>query len=150
MVTHALSFMDNAIHQARLAEQQEEIPVGAVVVHQNTIIGVGGNEVFKTLDPTAHAEVVAIRQACQTLGQHRLDGCDLYVTLEPCPLCAAAISLARIRTVYFGAYDPKGGAIDHGPRLYQQPTCHHRPHVIGGIQEKQCGDLLKLFFDDKR
>lgn len=144
------SFMDHAIHHAECAAKIQEIPVGAVVVYEGKIIGAGGNEVFQRLDPTAHAEVVALRQACHTLGQHRLDGCDLYVTLEPCALCAAAISLARIRTVYFGAYDPKGGAIDHGPRLYHQPTCHHRPHVVAGIQENRCGQLLTLFFDDKR
>ncbi|HXF90438.1 MAG TPA: nucleoside deaminase [Candidatus Nitrosotenuis sp.] len=146
----SISFMDHAIACAEQASHREEIPVGAVIVLNNKIVSASGNNVFSQLDPTAHAEIVAIRQACQTLGQHRLDGCDIYVTLEPCALCAAAISLARIRTVYFGAYDPKGGAIEHGPRFFEQATCHHRPHVVGGIQEEHCSQLLKYFFGDKR
>ncbi len=150
MTLHPFSFMDHAIHQAEIAGARDEIPVGAVVVYEGKILSHAGNEVFSQLDPTAHAEVIAIRRACQTLGQHRLDGCDLYVTLEPCALCASAIALARIRTLYFGAYDPKGGAIDHGPRIFHQPTCHHRPQVISGIQEQRCSHLLKFFFDDKR
>jgi tRNA(adenine34) deaminase len=145
-----ISFMDQALIQAQKAGQADEIPVGAVITYQGKIIAEAGNEIFYQNDPTAHAEIVAIRRACQALGQHRLDDCALYVTLEPCPMCAAAIALARIQTIYFGAYDPKGGGIDHGPRIYQQSSCHHRPHVVAGVQEQACSQLLKDFFVKKR
>lgn len=143
--------MLHAIDEARAAALRGEVPIGAVIVDAaGNIIARAGNETEAACDPTAHAEVLAIRRACASLGAPRLPNCDLYVTLEPCPLCATAISFARIRRVYFGAYDPKGGGVDHGPRIYDHATCHHRPEVYGGISEQTCGDLLRDFFKDKR
>ncbi|MGB0750065.1 MAG: nucleoside deaminase [Magnetospiraceae bacterium] len=145
-------YMDLALDQARQAADRGEVPVGAVVVAAGagTVLGLAGNRVEELADPTAHAEMLAIRAACAMAGLPRLVGCDLYVTLEPCPMCATAISFARLRRVYFGAYDPKGGGVDHGARVFDQPTCHHRPEVYGGINEFAAAKLLKDFFKDKR
>ena len=126
------------------------MPVGAVVARGDAILARAGNRIVELCDPTAHAEILALRAAAAKLGAPRLDGCDLYVTLEPCAMCAAAISLAHIRRLAFGAYDPKGGGVDHGPRIFEQPTCHHRPDVIGGIGESRAGTLLRRFFQERR
>jgi tRNA(Arg) A34 adenosine deaminase TadA len=144
--------MAEAFEAARDAMARGEVPVGAVVVEAATgaVIAVAGNRVEELNDPTAHAEVLAIRAACAARGAPRLEDCDLYVTLEPCAMCAAAISFARIRRLYFGAYDPKGGAVEHGPRFFAQATCHHRPDVIGGIEEAASSDLLRRFFSARR
>ncbi len=138
--------MELAIAEARAAAARREPPVGAVVVLEGEVIASAGNRVRELRDPTAHAEILALRQACRTLGRHRLDGADLHVTLEPCAMCAAAVAAAHIRRLCFGAGDPKGGAVEHGIRLFDQPTCHHRPEVYGGIDERRCEDLLKAFF----
>ena len=143
-------FMSAALAQAKIAAQQDEVPVGAVIVQDGEILSSFGNEIIKRKDPTAHAEMLAIRTAAKDLGQVRLNECDLYVTLEPCPMCAQAISLARIRRLYFGAYDPKGGGVEHGPRIFDQCTCHHKPEIIGGIQEKECAKVLLDFFKNRR
>jgi len=126
------------------------VPVGAVVVRNGEIIARAGNRVEELRDPSAHAEILAIREAGRALGEPRLIDCDLYVTLEPCPMCATAISFARIRRLYFGAYDPKGGGVDHGPRIYEQSTCHHAPEVIGGMEETRAAEMLRDFFRDRR
>ena len=143
--------MDRALTEARAAGKRGEVPVGAVVVGPDgTVLAVAGNRTEADRDPTAHAEMLAIRAACAATGSPRREGCDLYVTLEPCPMCATAISFARIRRLYFGAYDPKGGGVDHGPRIFDRATCHHRPEVYGGIGERAAGDLLKAFFARRR
>ena len=144
--------MEQALAEAEAAAARGEVPVGAVIVDGNTgaILGAAGNRTEARKDPTAHAEMLAIREAAAKTGAPRLEDRDLYVTLEPCSICATAISFARIRRVYFGAYDPKGGGVDHGPRIFEQPTCHHRPEVYGGIEESRCGDILKAFFRDRR
>lgn len=142
--------MDAALDEARAAAARGEVPVGAVIVREGVIIARAGNRTLAEADPTAHAEIVAIRAACRDLGSERLPGCDLYVTLEPCPMCAAAISFARIRRLYFGASDPKGGAVDNGVRLYGDPSCHHRPEVYGGIGESEAALLLRDFFRARR
>lgn len=146
------SFMDLAFADAEAAAARGEVPVGAVIVDPATgaVLARAGNRTEELHDPTAHAEVLAIRAACAAVGQPRLPGFDLYVTLEPCALCAAAISFARIRRVYYGAYDPKGGAVDHGPRFFGQATCHHAPEVYGGIGETRAGALLRDFFRERR
>lgn len=150
-MTHP-GYMDQAIEEAEAAGARGEVPVGAVLIDAATgeVLARAGNRTEELGDPTAHAELLAIRTAAATLGAARLAGCDLYVTLEPCAMCAAAISFARLRRLYFGAYDPKGGGVEHGPRFYGQPTCHHRPEVVGGLQESRCGDLLKDFFKERR
>ena len=142
--------MDLALGQARLAAVRGEVPVGAVVVADGMVLAAEGNRVEERGDPTAHAELLAIRAACQAAGVPRLPEADLYVTLEPCPMCAQAIAFARIRRLYFGAYDPKGGGVDHGPRMFTQPTCHHRPEVYGGIGEDAAAAALRAFFAGKR
>lgn len=142
--------MDKAIEQAIRARKNGDVPIGCVIVQGDRIIAAAGNEVEYLNDPTAHAELIAIRWATALLASPRLNDCDLYVTLEPCPMCAHAISLTRIRRLYFGAYDPKGGGVDHGPRIFTQPTCNHKPEVYGGVQEKECGELLRDFFEGKR
>jgi len=142
--------LEAAFAEAEAAALRGEVPVGAVVVKDGEIIVRAGNRVEEMNDPTAHAEVLAIRQAGDILGSPRLIDCDLYVTLEPCPMCAAAISFARIRRLYYGAYDPKGGAVDHGPRLFQQAICHHAPEVVGGLEERRAAEMLKSFFTDRR
>jgi tRNA(adenine34) deaminase len=144
------SFMDQALDEARQAQARGEVPVGCVIVRDAVAVAAAGNRTLADHDPTAHAEMLAIRAAAQKLGSERLTGCDLYVTLEPCAMCAAAISFARIRRLYYGAPDPKGGAVDHGPRFYQSPTCHHRPEVYGGISENEAGTLLRAFFEARR
>ena len=142
--------MAEALDEARSAAARGEVPVGAVIVRDGRVIARAGNRTLADRDPTAHAEIVAIRLACAALGSERLPGCDLYVTLEPCPMCAAAISFARIRRLYFGAADAKGGAVENGVRLYASPTCHHRPEVYGGLSETASADLLRDFFRDRR
>ena len=134
--------------EAKKAGSRGEVPVGAVLVDsaKDMIVAAAGNCVERLCDPTAHAELLAIQKATRELEKTRLQGCDLYVTMEPCPMCAQAISLARIRRLYFGAYDPKGGGVEHGARIFEQPTCHHRPEVFGGIEEQTCGALLRAFF----
>jgi tRNA(adenine34) deaminase len=151
-MNESVSPMAQAFAAAEEAGARGEVPVGAVVVEAATgrVLAVAGNRTEEDLDPTAHAEVLAIRAAAQVVGEPRLPDCDLYVTLEPCALCAAAISFARIRRVYFGAYDPKGGAVEHGPRWFEQPTCHHRPEVYGGIEEGRAAALLRAFFAMRR
>ena len=144
------TFMSIAIEEARAAGARGEVPVGCVVVRDGTIVARAGNRTIADHDPTAHAELIAIRAAASTLGSERLTDCDLYVTLEPCAMCAAAMSFARIRRLYFGAADAKGGAVEHGVRFFAAPTCHHRPEVYGGINESECGELLKSFFQARR
>ena len=144
-------FMSLALDEARAAAARGEVPVGAVLVSpQGELLASAGNRTEELADPTAHAEILVIRQAASLLRSPRLIGCDLYVTLEPCALCAAATSFARLRRVIFGAYDPKGGGIEHGPRFFTQPTCHHAPEVIGGVEETTAGQLLKQFFGERR
>jgi tRNA(adenine34) deaminase len=142
--------MSIAIEEARAAGARGEVPVGCVVVRDGTVVARAGNRTIADHDPTAHAELIAIRAAASTLGSERLTDCDLYVTLEPCAMCAAAMSFARIRRLYFGAADAKGGAVEHGVRFFAAPTCHHRPEVYGGINESDCGELLKSFFQARR
>lgn len=150
-MTRFRSHMQDALTEARAAAARGETPVGAVIIAPNgEIIARAGNRTREMSDPTGHAEVLAIRNACAAAGSERLPGHDLYVTLEPCPMCAAAISFARIRRVYYGAADPKGGGVDHGPRIYAHPTCHHAPEVYGGIAEDECAALLKEFFAARR
>lgn len=146
----ASSMMDAALAEARAAGGRGETPIGAVVVRDGIVIASAGNRPRELKDPTAHAEILAIRAAAAVLGNERLIGCDLYVTLEPCPMCAAAISFARIRRLYYGAADAKGGAVDSGVRLYASPTCHHAPEVYGGISETASATLLRDFFAAKR
>ncbi|MBB4015190.1 tRNA(Arg) A34 adenosine deaminase TadA [Chelatococcus caeni] len=139
-----------ALAEAEAAAARGEVPVGAVVVRDGLVLARAGNRTRELNDPSAHAEMLAIRAACGVLADERLTGCDLYVTLEPCPMCAAAISFARIRRLYFGAGDPKGGAVENGVRLYASPTCHHAPEVYGGIRESEAARLLKDFFRERR
>jgi len=143
--------MMRALAEAEAAAARGEVPVGAVLVDgvSGAVLAAGGNRVEELADPTAHAEMLVLREAAGRRGA-RLEGCDLYVSLEPCAMCAAAIAFARIRRLYFGAYDPKGGAVEHGPRFFQQPTCHHRPEVYGGIEEGRAGALLLRFFAERR
>ena len=146
----ALDPLSLAFDQARAAAALGEVPVGAVVVRDGEILGVAHNRTLTGHDPTAHAEVLAIRAAAQKIGDERLIDCDLYVTLEPCAMCAGAISFARIRRLYFSAPDPKGGAVDFGPRFFAQPTCHHAPEVYGGLRESEAAELLRDFFKERR
>lgn len=143
-------FMDAAFAEAEAAGQRGEVPIGSVVVHAGTIIARAGNRTRELSDPTAHAEMLAIRDACNHLASERLPDADLYVTLEPCPMCAAAISFARIRRLYFGATDEKGGAVTSGGRYFHLPTCHHAPEVYAGIAEVRSSELLRAFFRDRR
>ena len=144
------SFMDDALSEARTANEAGEVPVGCVIVREGKIIARAGNRTLRDRDPTAHAEMLAVRQAAKALGSERLTDCDLYVTLEPCAMCAAALSFARIRRLYYGAADPKGGAVDNGVRFFAAPTCHHRPEVYGGIGESEAAGLLREFFKARR
>ncbi|MEA1014544.1 nucleoside deaminase [Sphingosinicella sp. LY1275] len=139
-----------AIDAARRAADDGEVPVGAVVMRGTEIVAVTANAMRAGHDPTAHAEMVALRAAAQALGTSRLDECDLWVTLEPCAMCAGAIALARIGRLYFAAADPKGGAVLHGPRLFAQPTCHHAPEIYAGIGEEQAAEILRDFFRERR
>ena len=142
--------MGRAFAEARAAGARGEVPVGAVVVRDGAVLAAAGNETRARRDPTAHAEMLAVRAACAVLGAERLEGCDLYATLEPCPMCAGAIAFARIARLYFAAHDPKGGGVEHGPRLFRQPTCHHRPEVYGGLREGEAAALLREFFRERR
>ncbi|HET9715480.1 MAG TPA: nucleoside deaminase [Pseudolabrys sp.] len=144
------SFMQIAVEEARAAGKRGEVPVGCVVVRDGHVIAQAGNRTITDHDPTAHAELIAIRAAAASLRNERLTDCDLYVTLEPCAMCAAAISFARIRRLYFGASDSKGGAVENGVRFFTASTCHHRPDVYGGINEIECASVLKDFFQARR
>jgi tRNA(adenine34) deaminase len=144
------SFMDDALAEARAAQVADEVPVGAVIVRDGGVIARAGNRTLRDRDPTAHCEMLAIRQATASLGSERLTDCDLYVTLEPCAMCAAAISFARIRRLYYGAPDPKGGAVENGVRFFAARTCHHRPEVYSGINESEAAALLRGFFKARR
>ena len=142
--------MRRALDEAAAAAGEGEVPVGAVVSRDGVVIATGRNRMRADNDPTAHAEMVAMRSAATALGVSRLDGCDLWVTLEPCAMCAGAIALARVSRLYFGAADPKGGAVVNGPRLFAQATCHHAPEVYSGIGESEAGEMLKAFFRERR
>jgi tRNA(adenine34) deaminase len=143
--------MELALAEAEAAAARGEVPIGAVLLDDaGRVVAADGNRVEADHDPTAHAEMLVLRQAAARAGVARLAGCDLWVTLEPCAMCAAAIALARLRRLYFGAWDPKGGAVEHGPRLFGQPTIHHHPEIYGGIDERRCGELLRAFFRDRR
>jgi len=147
-----LTFMAQALAEAEAAAGRGEVPVGAVLVDSASgeVLAAAGNRTREFDDPTAHAEMLVIRQACTELGAERLGGCDLYVTLEPCPMCAQAISFARIRRLYFGADDKKGGGVENGPRIFASSSCHHAPEVYGGIDENRAATLLRDFFRDRR
>ena len=142
--------MEMALEEARAAQAAGEVPVGCVIVRDGAVIARAGNRTLADRDPTAHAELLAIRQAAVALGSERLTGCDLHVTLEPCAMCAAAMSFARIWRLYYGATDPKGGAVDSGVRFFASPTCHHRPEIYGGINETEAAHLLRGFFAARR
>jgi tRNA(adenine34) deaminase len=142
--------MDDALAEARAAQAAAEVPVGCVIVRDGTVIARAANRTLRDRDPTAHAEMLAVRQAAAALGSERLADCDLYVTLEPCAMCAAAISFARIRRLYYGAADPKGGAVENGVRFFSAPTCHHRPETYGGMGESEAAALLRDFFQARR
>jgi tRNA(adenine34) deaminase len=142
--------MDDALAEARAAQEADEVPVGAVIVREGAVLARAGNRTLRDRDPTAHAEMVAIRAAAAAIGSERLTDCDLYVTLEPCAMCAAALSFARIRRLYYGAADPKGGAVDNGVRFFSSPTCHHRPEVYGGMGEREAAGMLREFFQARR
>ena len=142
--------MDIALEEARAAGTRGEVPVGAAIVADGAVVARAGNRTLADRDPTAHAELIAIRAAAAALGSERLTQCDLYVTLEPCTMCAGAISFARLRRLYYGAADPKGGAVESGVRFFASPTCHHRPEIYGGIQEGSAATLLREFFSARR
>jgi tRNA(adenine34) deaminase len=149
-LSKAREMMTEALNLARAAAAQGEVPVGAIVVKDGVIIGRGSNQPLEHHDPTAHAEILAIRAAAAYLGNERLTGCDLWVTLEPCAMCAGAIAHSRIARLYYGAEDPKGGAVAHGPRLFEQSTVHHRPEIYSGIAADESAELLQCFFKDRR
>ncbi|MFP6745070.1 MAG: nucleoside deaminase [Alphaproteobacteria bacterium] len=142
--------MIRALDEARAAADRGEVPVGAVVMREGVVLAAAGNRTEERNDPSAHAEMLALRAAAANLGNPRLTGCDLYVTLEPCPMCTQAISLFRVRRLYFGAADAKGGGVENGPRIFSQPTCHHAPEVYGGINETEAAALLQEFFQARR
>jgi tRNA(adenine34) deaminase len=150
MVSFMASFMDLALAEARAAGNRGEVPVGCVIVRGGELVAGAGNRTLSDRDPTAHAEIVAIRQAAALLGTERLADCDLYVTLEPCAMCAGAVALARIRRLYYGAADPKGGAVESGVKFFAAPTCHHRPEIYAGMAESEASALLKSFFKERR
>lgn len=145
-------YMEAALQEARESVEKDEVPIGAVIVDRakKEIISIAGNEVEKFGDPTAHAEIIAIKKALAKRKEKWLQGCDIYVTLEPCPMCAQAISLARLDGLYFGAYDPKSGGVESGPRVLHSSSTHHKPEIYGGIMERECGELLREFFKGKR
>jgi tRNA(adenine34) deaminase len=147
---NAPSFMDLALKAAEKAGKSGEVPIGCVIVRDGEVLAAAGNQTITDRDPTAHAEVLAIRQAAEKLGSERLSDCDLYVTLEPCTMCAGAISFARIRRLYYGAADPKGGAVESGVRFFASPTCHHAPEVYSGLGESVSAALLRDFFRERR
>jgi tRNA(adenine34) deaminase len=149
-LTKAREMMEEALVLARIAAEAGEVPVGAIVVKDGQIIGRGANRPLESRDPTAHAEIIAMREAAAFLGNDRLVGCDLWVTLEPCAMCAGAIAHARIARLYYGADDLKGGAVAHGPRLFEQPTVHHRPEVYAGIAADEAAEMLRAFFGARR
>lgn len=142
--------MDLALKQAEIAEKAGEVPIGCVIVRDGAVVAQAGNRTLTDRDPTAHAEVLAIREAARIIGSERLIGCDLYVTLEPCTMCAAAISFARVRRLYYGATDPKGGAVDSGVRFFASPTCHHTPEIYPSVGESEAAALLTDFFRARR
>ena len=144
------SFMEGALEEARAAGRSGEVPIGCVVVHAGAVVAHAGNRTLADRDPTAHAEIIAIRAAAAAFGSERLTECDLYVTLEPCAMCAAAISFARIRRLYYSAADAKGGAVDNGVKFFASPSCHHRPEIYGGLAETETSELLKNFFQTRR
>jgi tRNA(Arg) A34 adenosine deaminase TadA len=146
------SFMSMALAEAEAAAAAGEVPVGAVLVDgaSGEVLARAHNRVEEWGDPTAHAELIALREGARLLGAKRLTGADLYVTLEPCPMCAQAVSFARLRRLYFGAYDPKGGGVEHGARIFEQPSCHHRPEIVGGLEERRAAALLRAFFKERR
>jgi tRNA(adenine34) deaminase len=144
------SFMTMALDEARAAGVRGEVPVGCVIVRDGAVVARAGNRTLADRDPTAHAEIIAIQAAAASLGSERLEGCDLYVTLEPCAMCAGAVAFARIRRLYYGAADPKGGAVDNGVKFFASPSCHHRPEVYGGLADAEAGALLKEFFRERR
>ena len=146
----APTFMDLALKAAENARESGEVPIGCVIVLNNEVIATAGNRTLTDRDPTAHAEILAIRQATAAVGSERLTECDLYVTLEPCTMCAGAISFARIRRLYYGAADPKGGAVDSGVRFFASPTCHHVPEVYSAVGEREAATLLRDFFKARR
>ena len=146
----APTFMDLALKAAENARESGEVPIGCVIVRDNEVIATAGNRTLTDRDPTAHAEILAIRQATAAVGSERLTDCDLYVTLEPCTMCAGAISFARVRRLYYGAADPKGGAVDSGVRFFAQPTCHHAPEVYSAVGESEAATLLRDFFKVRR
>lgn len=150
MQDYELSFFQIAFQEAQRAALEDDVPVGAVIALEGKILARSGNRVERNHDPTAHAEILVIREAAALLKTPRLVGCDLYVTLEPCAMCAQAMAHARIRCLYFGASDPKGGGVEHGSQVFTQKTCHHRPNVIGGLRAEECGQLLKEFFQARR
>lgn len=144
-------FMQQALAQAELAAQRDEVPIGAVIVCNGKVIAADGNRTRELNDPTAHAEILVIREACRQLGAQRIPECELYVTLEPCTMCAAALSFARVKRLVIGAADPKGGAVFHGARFFEQPTCHHKTiEIIGDVKADECGDILVQFFKQRR
>jgi tRNA(adenine34) deaminase len=145
-----LSGFDLAFAEAKAAEARGEVPIGAAILREGRVIAAAGNRTRECNDPTAHAEILAIRQACAALASERIGDCDLYVTLEPCPMCAGAISFARLRRLYYAASDPKGGGVEHGPRVFSQPTCHHAPEIYSGIREREAADMLRAFFEARR
>ncbi|MCU0818946.1 MAG: nucleoside deaminase [Beijerinckiaceae bacterium] len=144
------SGFDAAFAEAKAAEARGEVPIGAAILREGRVIAAAGNRTRERNDPTAHAEILAIRMACEALASERIGDCDLYVTLEPCPMCAGAISFARIRRLYYAASDPKGGGVEHGPRVFSHPTCHHTPEVYSGIRESEAAVMLRAFFAGKR
>ena len=144
------SFMELALDEARAAGERGEVPIGCVLVQDGAVIARAGNRTLTDHDPTAHAEIVAIRAAAHALRSERLTDCDLYVTLEPCAMCAGAIAFARVRRLYYGARDPKGGAVDNGVKFFASPACHHRPEIYGGMAEAEASALLKQFFQERR
>ncbi len=144
------TYMDIALAEARFAAERGETPVGAVIVANGKVLAKNGNRTRELSDPTAHAEILVIREVCAALGSERLPDVDLYVTLEPCPMCAMAISSARVARLYYGAVDPKSGGVEQGPRIFSHSQCHHKPEVYGGISEAESGELLRGFFSEKR
>jgi tRNA(adenine34) deaminase len=149
-LSNSNAFWDRAFDEAKQAAARGETPVGAVLVRDGVVLAAAGNRTLELKDPTAHAEVLAIRLACEGADSERLPGADLYVTLEPCTLCAAAISFARVRRLYFAASDPKGGGVENGVRFYSQPTCHHIPEVYGGFRDAEAAEMLRQFFKNRR
>ncbi|MCZ8270742.1 MAG: nucleoside deaminase [Beijerinckiaceae bacterium] len=145
-----MSGFDTAFAEAKAAGSRGEVPIGAAILHKGQVIAAAGNRTRELADPTAHAEILAIRMACKALASERIGDCDLYVTLEPCPMCAGAISFARLRRLYYAASDPKGGGVEHGPRVFSQATCHHAPEIYAGIRGSEASGMLRVFFASKR